>query len=72
MTVKMYEKKIQELCSGALRKAAVNGDIDDEGSVVVGQIAGSLNKKQDVKMIMEELIHDCRSILSHLPQYLLL
>lgn len=63
-------KRIQELCSGSLRKAAVNGDVDIEGSVVVGQIAGILNKKQSTTEIMEELIDECKSILSNSSKYM--
>lgn len=63
-------KQIQELCSGCLRKAAVDGDVDREGSVVVGQIVGILNKKQSTKEIMEELIGEYKSILSKTPQYI--
>ncbi|CUU49675.1 enoyl-[acyl-carrier protein] reductase II [Clostridium beijerinckii] len=63
-------KRIQELCSGCLRKAAVNGDVDIEGSVVVGQIVGILYKKQSAKEIMEELIGEYKSILSNSSQYI--
>ena len=63
-------KRIQELCSGCLQKAAVNGDVDIEGSVVVGQIAGILNKKQSTKEIVEELIGDYKSILSNASKYI--
>ena len=63
-------KQIQQLCSGCLRKAAVNGDVDTEGSVVVGQIVGNLNKKQSTKEIMEDLIGKYKSILSNAPQYI--
>lgn len=63
-------KQIQQLCSGCLRKAAVNGDVDTEGSVVVGQVVGSLNKKQSTKEIMEELIGESKSILSKASQYI--
>ncbi|MBV7276675.1 nitronate monooxygenase [Clostridiaceae bacterium UIB06] len=63
-------KQIQELCSGSLHKAAVDGDVDTEGSVVVGQIVGILNKKQSTKEIMEELIGEYKSILSNASQYI--
>lgn len=63
-------KQIQQLCSGCLRKAAVNGDVDTEGSVVVGQIVGNLNKKQSTREIMEELIGEYKSILSKASQYI--
>jgi enoyl-[acyl-carrier protein] reductase II len=53
-----------------LRKAAVDGDVDMEGSVVVGQIVGILNKKQSTKEIMEELIGEYKSILSKASQYI--
>lgn len=62
-------KIIQELCSGSLRKAAVDGDIEKEGTVVVGQNVGMLTQRQGAKEIMEELIHDYTSILLKADQY---
>jgi enoyl-[acyl-carrier protein] reductase II len=47
--------RIQKICSGSLRKAAVNGDTEG-GSVVVGQVVGLLNKIQSVREIIDELI----------------
>lgn len=75
MVEKQYNKDqaaklIQELCSGSLRKAAIDGDIEHEGSVVVGQNVGMLTKKQSTKEIMDELIRDYQSILSNAMQYL--
>lgn len=58
---KLYEReeaasKIQEICAGSLRKAATEGNIDTEGSVIVGQNLGLLNKEESVKDIMQSLI----------------
>jgi enoyl-[acyl-carrier protein] reductase II len=72
---KKYEKeeaaqKIQELCMGALRRAAVDGEIENEGSVIVGQVAGMLNKIQSVKEIMDELVKEYTAILSNASKHL--
>lgn len=64
-------KVIQDLCSGSLRKAAVDGDIETEGTVVVGQNVGILCKKQGAEEIMKELIQDYKSLLSNAIQYTL-
>lgn len=71
---KQYEgmeatKRIQKICSGCLRKAAVEGDVKEEGTVVVGQIAGILNKKQSAAEIMHELITEYQAIITNLLQY---
>jgi enoyl-[acyl-carrier protein] reductase II len=68
---KQYEggeaaEKIQDLCSGCLRKAAVNGDVQEEGTVVVGQIAGLLNKRQSAAEIMSELVAEYQTIVAGL------
>ena len=63
------QKIIQELCSGSLRKAAVDGEIEKEGTVVVGQNVGMLTQKQGAKEIMEELIRDYTSLLLNAVQY---
>jgi enoyl-[acyl-carrier protein] reductase II len=54
---------IQELCRGSLRKAAVEGEIDLEGSVVVGQNVGLLKRAQSAAEIMAELIRDYTALL---------
>lgn len=69
---KQYEKEkactmIRDLCVGSLRKAAVDGEIENEGSVIVGQVVGMLNKIQSVKEIMDELVNDYMEILKKAP-----
>jgi enoyl-[acyl-carrier protein] reductase II len=49
-------QSIQKICSGSLRKAAVDGETENEGSVVVGQVVGMLNKTQSVQEIFDELV----------------
>lgn len=71
---KQYKKEdaakiIQELCSGSLRKAAIDGEIEKEGTVVVGQNVGMLTQKQGAKEIMEELIRDYTSMLLNAVQF---
>ena len=56
-------KKIVAVASGSLRLAAVDGEIMDNGAVVVGQICGMLNKRQSVQEIMDELIVEYTKLL---------
>lgn len=72
---KMYDQEeaarvIQELCGGSLRKAAVEGDVTEHGSVVVGQNVGMLQKRQKAAEIMKELIHEYQTILSGAADYI--
>lgn len=53
-------EKLEELGTGALRKAVVEGDIDN-GSVMAGQIAGLVNKEQTAKEIIEEIMKEFES-----------
>ena len=53
-------EKLEELGTGALRKAVVDGDIDN-GSVMAGQIAGLVNKEQTAKEIIEEIMKEFES-----------
>lgn len=55
-------KRIEELGSGALRLAVVEGDIDN-GSVMAGQIAALVKKKQSVSDIMDELLKEYKQLL---------
>lgn len=50
-------EKLEEIGTGALRKAVVDGDID-YGSVMAGQIAGLVNKKESCKEIIDEIIKE--------------
>jgi enoyl-[acyl-carrier protein] reductase II len=61
-TVEEATQKIQEMATDSLRKAAVEGDID-EGCVTVGQIAGMLSKRQSAKGIIDELIVEYTAVL---------
>lgn len=53
-------EQLEELGSGALRKAVVDGDVDN-GSVMAGQIAGIVNKEQTCKEIIDEIMEQFNS-----------
>lgn len=55
-------EEIEALGKGALRKAVVDGDVNN-GSVMAGQIAGLVSKKQSCKEIINELIGELDSVL---------
>lgn len=55
-------KEIEALGKGALRKAVIDGDINN-GSVMAGQIAGLVNKKQSCKEIINELMDELDLVL---------
>ncbi|MBP2644048.1 MAG: enoyl-[acyl-carrier-protein] reductase FabK [Firmicutes bacterium] len=57
--------KVTEIASGSLRRAAVEGEINETGAVLVGQICGMLKKRQSVKVIMEELVKEYTDILKN-------
>jgi enoyl-[acyl-carrier protein] reductase II len=61
-TVEEAARRIQEMATDSLRKAAVDGDIQ-EGCVTVGQIAGMLNKTQSAREIVDELMAGCTAAL---------
>lgn len=49
--------EIEALGKGALRKAVIDGDVEN-GSVMAGQIAGLIKKKQSCKEIINELVYE--------------
>lgn len=55
-------EEIEALGKGALRKAVVDGDINN-GSVMAGQIAGLVSKKQSCKEIINELMSELDLVL---------
>lgn len=57
------EEELNALGSGALRKAAVEGDMQN-GSILAGQIAGMITKQQTTKEIIDELMSGVKERLS--------
>ncbi|MBF1045361.1 MAG: enoyl-[acyl-carrier-protein] reductase FabK, partial [Peptostreptococcus sp.] len=51
--------------AGALRKAVVDGDVDN-GSVMAGQIAGLVNKRESCKDIIEDLMKGYQEVVKGL------
>lgn len=58
-------EELEKFGAGSLKKAAVDGDAD-YGSVMAGQIAGIVNKRQSCKEIIEELIMHYKEVLNSL------
>lgn len=54
--------RIEELGKGALQKAVQDGDIDN-GSIMAGQSAGMVHKKQSCKDIIEEIVSEGQKLL---------
>jgi enoyl-[acyl-carrier protein] reductase II len=61
-TIEEAIRNIQELATDSLRKAAVDGDIDN-GCVTVGQNLGPLKKRQTAKEIVDEIVTECAATL---------
>ena len=55
-------EELEKLTLGALRKAVMDGDIKN-GSVMAGQIAGLVRKRQSCKEIIEEIMREAESLL---------
>jgi enoyl-[acyl-carrier protein] reductase II len=56
------KSKIEEIGSGKLKKAVVEGDIKN-GSVMAGQIAGIINDIKPVKEIINNIINEAEDII---------
>lgn len=54
-------EKINELCTGTLAKAVIDGDTD-YGNLMSGQIAGLVNKEQKASEIIKELFEEATEI----------
>ncbi|MCI6691588.1 MAG: DUF561 domain-containing protein [Clostridium sp.] len=69
MTIKFLElekrgasrDEFEELGTGALRKAAIDGDIEN-GSVMIGQISGIINKITSVEEAIEAMISEAEEV----------
>lgn len=54
--------KIEHFWAGALRKAVVEGDVEN-GSVMAGQSVGMVEKVQPMQEIIDELVHEAETFL---------
>ncbi|MGC6770389.1 enoyl-[acyl-carrier-protein] reductase FabK [Enterococcus sp. LJL128] len=52
-------QKFDELGQGALRKAVVDGDVDN-GSIMAGQIAGLIKKEETAKEIIDSFVKEAK------------
>ena len=57
-------EELEYLTLGTLRKAVMDGDVVN-GTVMAGQIAGLINKKQSAKEIIDEIISEATNLLKN-------
>ena len=57
------EEELSAFGTGAVRKAAVDGNLQ-EGSFLAGQIAALVKKEQSAREIVDEMMGECEAILS--------
>ena len=55
-------EELEKLTLGGLRKAVVEGDTD-QGSVLAGQIAGMVNRRQSCREIIDEIMEQAETLL---------
>lgn len=55
------QAQIEKLCTGSLRNAVVDGDME-RGSIMSGQIAGLIKKKQPAGEIIKEMFEEAQKI----------
>lgn len=55
-------EELEKLTLGGLRKAVIEGDTDN-GSVLAGQIAGMVNKRQSCQEIIDEIMEQAETLL---------
>lgn len=60
-------EELEHLTLGALKKAVFDGDMDN-GSVMIGQVAGMLTEIKPVKVIIETLFADAMAVLDKLQE----
>lgn len=57
-------ERIEKLGAGALQKAVKDGDVEN-GSVMAGQIAGMVSKRQSSKEIIDELVSEFNNLMNN-------
>ncbi|MGP3777732.1 enoyl-[acyl-carrier-protein] reductase FabK [Halanaerobium saccharolyticum] len=57
-------EEVEELGSGKLRDAVIDGDVD-QGSVMAGQISGMISEIKSVREIVDEIIEDAEAVIKN-------
>jgi enoyl-[acyl-carrier protein] reductase II len=57
--------KIEEIGLGALRRAVIDGDMEN-GSIMAGQVAAMIKEIKPCKDIIEEIVNDAKKVISNL------
>ncbi len=57
-------EKLRPVAASSLMRAVLDGDVEEKGAVMAGQIVGLLKQVKPAKSIIEEILSDCRAILS--------
>lgn len=61
-------EELEYLTLGTLRKAVMEGDVVG-GTVMAGQIAGLVKKRQSCKEIVEEMVFEAETLIRNIGQY---
>ena len=64
----MPDDELEALASGALRRAAKDGDTE-HGCFLAGQIAAMVKKEQPAAEIIKEVMEEAEPILRRAPQW---
>lgn len=64
---KVSAEKLEEIGAGSLRLAVVDGDVDN-GSVMAGQIAGLVNKRESCESIINDLMSGCERTIKNINE----
>ena len=65
----MSDEELEKLGSGALYRAAVEGD-EKTGDFLAGQIAGMVNKEQPAAEIIKEMFEEAEEVLQGAGRWL--
>jgi len=57
-------EEVEELGSGKLRDAVIDGDVD-QGSVMAGQISGMISEIKSVREILDEIIEEAEAVIKN-------
>jgi enoyl-[acyl-carrier protein] reductase II len=56
-------EKLRPVAASSLMRATIDGDVEEAGAVMAGQIVGLLKQTKPAKVIIEEIIFSCEAIL---------
>lgn len=68
-TYKEAAEKLREIAESSLKAAMMEGDVEERGAVMVGQVAPLVNEIKTCEAIIDEVLADCKKVIAEMKEF---